>query len=215
MRVSNLKAGMAMFLWVISFCLWSGASLALSDDNDPVLMLERISAQIQKDIHDQADQLVQHPDQVYVYIERILVPHFDFEEMARWVIGRNAWKGASLVEQKAFIMAFRDLLIQTYGHAFLGHNSYTVQYYPLREPIANKKRVQVNSQVHITGHPALHISYRLLKGSHQWLVYDMIIEGVSLLKGFQAQFSESAQHHGLGFVTTMIRDHQKAKKAGQ
>lgn len=145
-------------------------------------------------------------------VKNVVSPYMDYNDMSRWVVGRQAWVKATPSEREEFTTAFRELLIRTYASSLDQYHGQTIEYFPPREPVGNKKRVQIIS--HITDHTGqlIKVGYRMVRHNSEWKIYDIVIEGVSLLKGFQSQFSQDIRQHGLSFATNKIRQHNKEKK---
>lgn len=149
---------------------------------------------------------------LYAMVGRVVSPYIDFAEMARWVIGRQAWQSAKPQEQKAFTNSFRDLMIRTYAGSLVSYQHYEIEFLPLRGGHEGKKRVQVDTIVRPQGGEPLHMSYRVWLSGDKWRVYDIIIEGVSLLKGFQSQFADALREGGVPLVTERIREHNAEQR---
>jgi len=176
--------------------------------NDPVRMLQSVTDQVLTELKENKAVLEAQPEKVNEIVDRLMVPHADFVEMSRWVAGRAAWSRASDSEKHAFIKAFRDLIVHTYAGSLNEYDAQSIEYKPLRgNPSATQ--VQVASVINTSDSGPIHLSYRLTRASGEWKVYDIVIEGVSLLKGFQNQFSQEISEDGLAAVTEKIRNHNE------
>ena len=72
----------------------------------------------------------------------------------------------------------------------------------------NNKRIQIKSTIIRPGKENISVDYRLIATSEgSWKVYDLIIEGVSILQGFRAQFGDDVKMHGINFVINKIKEH--------
>ena len=75
------------------------------------------------------------------------------------------------------------------------------------------KRIQISSKIHKSNGQLIQVEYRLIADENgDWKVYDLIIEGISILKGFQAQFSNQIRQNGLRSVTEQIKQHNLAQE---
>lgn len=175
----------------------------------PDVMLNRITKDMLTTLRDRDDELRTKPNLIFEIIDKILVPHVDSMGMARWVAGRHAWSKANQSQRIRFANEFRDLLIRTYASTLIAYNNQTVEYLPIRGDVANKRRVQVNSLIREPGKDPIKVAYRLISKANGWKVYDISIEGVSLLKGFQSQFSTEIQQKGIESVIKRIQEHNK------
>jgi phospholipid transport system substrate-binding protein len=169
-------------------------------------MLKGVTDAVLTQLRSHQSELKTHPDRIYGIAEHLIIPHVDFVEMGRWIAGRNAWKKASESEQADFIAAFKTLVVRTYATSLLQYTDQTVEFMPLKST-TEKERLQVTSYINGGEKGPIKMDYRLIKEGDNWLVYDIIIEGVSLLKGYQAQFSQDVRQQGLNYVTRKIKTH--------
>ena len=116
---------------------------------------------------------------------------FDFSEFSSRTVGRN-WKDFSDTQKNKFIDAFAQLLRATYIDKIEGYNGEEVKY--LGETVGTKgDKVEVNTSISLKTQDApIKVSYRMLNKS-RWVVYDVIIEGVSLVQNYRTQFNELLQ----------------------
>mgnify|MGYP001077288658 CR=1 FL=1 len=191
--------------WLCALCLLLPLSAAYAAQ-EPVAMLKGVTDSVLAQLRSHQGELKSHPDRIYGIAEHLIIPHVDFVEMGRWIAGRNAWKKASESDQAAFIAAFKTLVVRTYATSLLQYTNQTVEFIPLKST-EGKERLQVTSYVNGGDRGQIKMDYRLIKQADNWLVYDIIIEGVSLLKGYQAQFSEDVRQQGLNYVTRKIKSH--------
>ena len=123
---------------------------------------------------------------VLTRVERIIDRLFSFEELSARTVGAN-WKKFSPDQKKRFIDAFTTLLRETYLEKLDGYNGETVTYVSETASKSGDK-VEISTTVNIKGKP-VPVAYRMLKKS-QWEVYDVIIEGVSMVQNYRSQFQQ-------------------------
>ncbi|MBS0286207.1 MAG: ABC transporter substrate-binding protein [Proteobacteria bacterium] len=182
---------------------------AFAEPEAPDVMLKRVTQEMIGALKEHDKDLRNHPEHIYPIIDRILVPHIDWDAMAHWVVGRNAWARASEQQRARFSKEFKDLLVRTYASTLRAYNNQTIEYLPIRGGIGDKNRVQVSSLIRESGREAIRVNYRVGKQADEWLVYDISIEGVSLLKGFQAQFEQEIQQKGLDSLSDRLHQHNE------
>ncbi len=68
------------------------------------------------------EQLQAHPERIYDLIQELVVPHFDFLSMSKWILGKTNWRGASTEQRDEFVDQFRTLLVRTYARALLEYS---------------------------------------------------------------------------------------------
>jgi phospholipid transport system substrate-binding protein len=189
------------FVIVMSWVMVARAETA------PDQLLQSLTDQMIQALKNNDQAIKKNVNAVIPLIEEILSPHVDYSGMARWIVGRQAWLGASETEKNDFTKEFKALLIRTYSKALTEYNNQTIKYLPIRGEYEEKNRVQVESEIQELGKPPTKVVYRLTKIDDAWKVYDIIIEGVSLLKGFQSQFSEEIKQKGFEVVILNLREH--------
>jgi phospholipid transport system substrate-binding protein len=124
-------------------------------------------------------------------LREVVRPAFDFEVMAQWVLGTN-WRNASVAERQRFIDLFSDLLEQTYIGKIRGYNDERVEY--IGEKVAGQKaEVETLVKTHSADIP---IRYKLFRKGELWLVYDVVIEEVSLVRNYRSSYGEIVRKDG-------------------
>ncbi len=195
--------------YIVVLLLFGLCHTAIAQQEQPDVMLQRVTKEMIDALKKNDKALQQSPGKIYDIIETILVPHIDWIAMSRWVVGRNAWQSASEDQKKRFVVQFKELLIRTYASTLRAYNNQTIDYLPIRGGVQGKPRVQVGSLIKEPGREPIRVSYRLVNQGSAWQVYDISIEGVSLLKGFQSQFATEIQQNGLEKLIDHLREHNE------
>lgn len=139
--------------------------------------------------------LQQNPDGIYDLVQEVITPHFDFVRISAWVLGKY-WRTASKEQKIRFIKAFRTLLVQTYGVVLLDYTDQELRYLPLRDDPASGD-VTVRTEVIQPNGEAVSINYRLYLKNGAWKVYDISVEGVSLVTNFRTSYATEIKQSGL------------------
>jgi phospholipid transport system substrate-binding protein len=122
-------------------------------------------------------------------LRKVIYEQFSFEKMSQLCLGKH-WKDRSNEEKKEFIELFGKLLEDTYLSKIEGYTNEKVEY--LKEVVTDK-RAQVNTRI-VTEKIEIPIDYRLYQEKDgSWKVYDLVIEGVSLVGNYRSQFDEILQ----------------------
>lgn len=144
--------------------------------------------------------------------EKVLL-HFDFRRMSQWVLGRS-WKEATPEQRERFTGEFRDLLVGTYSQALLNYNDQKIVYLPVqRKP--EDTEVTVKTEVKQTGgQPNIPIHYSFYKNKDgTWKVYDITIEGVSLVTNYRSVYATKIREKGMDALIAEIAGNNKQKRA--
>jgi phospholipid transport system substrate-binding protein len=110
---------------------------------------------------------------------------FDYVVLSKRTLGRN-WKKLDTEQQNEFVKLYRKLLDSVYMERLLAYKDEKVIF--SKESMISEKKAEVFSNID-TGDKQIPINYRLVLKENQWKVYDIIIEGVSLVKNYRSQFN--------------------------
>lgn len=175
----------------------------------PDVMLDNVTQEMLKALRNEHISPDANGNRVVGIINRVLVPHVDSVSMAKWVVGRNGWFRATPSQRDNFTREFKDLVIRTYAASLAAYNNQTIEYTAVKEDYTTKQRIIVSSVIREPGRDPISVAYRLVKQGDKWKVYDINIEGVSLLQGFKSQFAEDIQRNGIDSVINKIKKHNQ------
>ena len=135
-------------------------------------------------------------------VESKIVPHFSFSRMTQLAMGRN-WRQASPEQQKKLVEEFKALLVRTYTAAFTQYRNETVEYRPARMKPGDTD-VVVQSFINRPGGQPVAVDYSMEKTAEGWKVYNVKIEGVSLVENYRNTFNAEIQKSGVdGLIRTL------------
>lgn len=145
---------------------------------------------------------------LYQMADEKVLPHFDFRRMSQWVLGRF-WRDASREQRDAFVVAFRDLLVRTYSTALLNYKDQEIIYLPVPRR-ANDDDALVKTEVKQSGQPNIPIHYSFYKNRDgAWKVYDVTIEGVSLVTNYRSVYATKIRDKGLDALIAEVAANNK------
>ncbi len=160
------------------------------------------TAQVMAALREEGDKIKGDSQRLYQLIDDLILPHFDFEKMSRAVLGRH-WRKASPAQQQAFMEQFQGLLVRTYGQALIDYRDQEVEV--LHTNVETTEPVVVRSRIKQSGGPTIPISYRLYLQSDKWKVFDVTIDGVSLVTNYRASFNQEIRRNGLdGLIKRLV-----------
>ena len=159
------------------------------------------------------DQDIQagNQDKVFALAEEKIIPNFNFDKVSRLVLGKN-WTKATPEQKTAFQAEFRSLLIRTYATALSKYKNQTIEYKPLRLADGATSATVKTLIVQPGGQP-IAVDYSLEKHTDAWKVYDIVIEGVSLVTNYRSQFTQEIRQNGLDSLIKKLSDKNKAAQA--
>lgn len=185
-------------LWSLGLALAIGCvvpSSAAAASEPPSVVVEQTIQQVLDTLEENAAVVDDNPDAVEALVADIVLPRFDFELMSRFVLGQH-WRQADSAQREAFTAAFRDLLVRTYISAIDEYSGEDVQIPAQRIP-DDADRVSVQTEIVRPDGPSIPVAYALFLRDEQWKVFDVTVEGVSLVQNYRAQFSDIVRADGL------------------
>ena len=144
-------------------------------------------------------------------ISKVINEVFDWQELSRRTLGRE-WRKFKPEQQKEFVSLFETLLQSTYADRVLAYTSEKIEFG--KETELKKGRVEVESYIITTDNKKIPLFYRLTNKSGQWRVYDVVIEGISMIKNYRGQFREILKTKKPEELLKTMRGKAKEKPAG-
>lgn len=160
-----------------------------------------------------SDKDIQAGDQqkIFALAEEKILPNFNFEKISRMVLGKN-WTKATPEQKTAFQNEFRTLLIRTYASALSKYKNQVIEYKPFRMEEGSNV-ASVKTEIVQPGGQPIAVSYTLEKQADAWKVYDIVIEGVSLVTNYRSQFAQEVRTNGLDSLNKKLADKNNAALA--
>jgi phospholipid transport system substrate-binding protein len=120
-------------------------------------------------------------------IREIINKVFDYEELSKRTLGRN-WRNFSAAQQQEFMKLFSELLEKVYADRILAYTDEKILFD--RESDLGKGKSEVQSQIVTADGRQIPLYYRMFENGGQWKVYDVVIEGVSMVENYRSQFRD-------------------------
>lgn len=126
---------------------------------------------------------------------------FDYGEMAKRSMGIH-WKGLTPVQKKEFVGLFSTLLENSYASKIESYNNEKISY---EKESVEGGYAEVDSRIVTAKRDEYNLDYRLLKEGNKWMVYDVVIEGVSLVSNYRTQFNKIINEQGYNELVRKLR----------
>jgi len=186
------------------FAMAAATSSAATADIAPDALARSVTDEVLAVVRADRDIASGHPQKVAQLVETKVLPHFNFSRMTQLAVGRN-WRQATPAQQTVLIDEFRTLLVRTYTTAFTQYRNQTVDYKPVRMAATDTDVVVKSLITQPAGQP-IAIDYSMEKGPSGWKVYDVKIEGVSLVENYRHTFNSEIQRGGIdGLINTLAQ----------
>ncbi|MBI2311422.1 MAG: ABC transporter substrate-binding protein [Betaproteobacteria bacterium] len=142
-------------------------------------------------------------------IETKILPHFNFQAMTRFAMGKN-WAQASPAQRQVLTGEFRTLLVRTYTASLTLYRDQTIEYRPVKLT-PNDADVVVKSVVRQAGREPISVDYAMEKTENGWKVYDVKIAGISLVGNYRSTFSAEIERGGVDGLIKAIAEKNRAR----
>lgn len=166
---------------------------------------ETVEVQVNKVLKALADPAFkdQARDAKIVKIRSIVNEIFDYTELSRRTLGRE-WTKFNAQQQNEFVKLFGDLLEKTYADKLLSYSNEKVVFD--KESMLREDQAEVTSNILTADGKKIPLDYRMIRKEAGWRVYDVIIEGISLVKNYRDQFRDILAKDSPEEVLKMLRD---------
>lgn len=172
------------------------AMVAISAETSPDQVAREATNKIVELLKANRDAYAKDHKKLYAMVQENILPYFDFRVMSKSVLARH-WKDASEDQRTHFSNEFRDLLVRTYATALLKYTNEEIKYQPFRAKPEDKTAVVRTEVIQAGGGPNIPIHYSFYNSDSGWKVYDVAIEGVSLVTNYRSTYDTKIKREGL------------------
>jgi phospholipid transport system substrate-binding protein len=171
-------------------------------NDSPNFVIEESVTLLTDKLDGRRDELAEDRAALYEIIDEILLPRFDRRFAAQVVLAKH-WRTASEDQQTRFIEAFYQALVRKYADGVLEFDPDMITVLPYRGD-AEKKRTRVRSTVDLDDGSKVSVDYELVKRKAGWLVFNVVIEGVSYVRNFRAELDSEIRESSLDAVIARL-----------
>ena len=176
--------------------------------------LDQLRLQVDRVLKVLDDAELKKPDKAKdrrVAVRKIANEIFDFSETAKRSLGRH-WLGRTPAEQAEFVQVFTDLLERSYISKVELYGGEKMQY--VSDAVDNGDQAKVQTKLMTKQGGEIPIEYRMHKKADRWLVYDVVIEGVSLVSNYRTQFNKIIQTSSFQELVKKMKSKQEELASG-
>ncbi len=182
------------FVVVLSVVFFSSTAFAIAIEA-PDVLVKRTTEDVLAVVKADADIQAGSRAKIYALAEEAILPNFNFARVSRLVLGKN-WTKATPDQRADFQKEFHTLLLRTYATALFKYKDQKIKILPLRM-VDGARTASVKTRIIQSGGQPISVNYSLARESDAWKVYDIVIEGVSLVTNYRGQFSQEVRRNGL------------------
>ena len=186
--------------------------LALSQDVPPDELVRKSTTEVLAMLKADKDLAAGDPAKVDKLASEKILPYFNFQRMTQLAVGR-AWREASDQQKTALVEEFRKLLVRTYSSSLSQFRNQTIEVRPLKLA-ATDTEVVVKTTIAQSGATGIPIDYSMEKAKDGWKVFDVLIDGVSLVTNYRSSFATEIKNTGIDGLVKSLSD-RNAKNAAR
>lgn len=187
----HLYRSLSIVILAFALCA-SHASLAAPTAQEVVMTT---SDQVITRLKSEQQRLVNQPEKLYALIDEIVLPHFDFVRMAALALGKN-WRVTDKAQKSQLVREFRRMLVRTYSKALQNYTDEEIVCHPVHGD-GSRGLVTVKTEIVRAQGPAIPINYRMHNRDGGWKVFDVVVEGISLVSTHRSEFDSVIRQGGI------------------
>jgi phospholipid transport system substrate-binding protein len=190
--------------------LFASAPLAArAEMPEPDVLIRNTVQEVLAVVRQDKDIQAGNQKRILELVDAKVLPHFDFERMTRLAVGKH-WRTATPEQKHTLVTEFRDLLVRTYTKAFTVFRDQAVEVKPFKMP-PDATEVTIKTVIIKQGEQDIPVNYDMTRTANGWKVFDLSIEGVSLVTNYRSTFSDQIQQAGIdGLIKTLVEKNQAA-----
>ena len=184
------KIGFIFIALLLGSVAWLNA-----EEKTPEQIVEETATEVLRVVNEEAQRIKNEPGYVNELIDEMILPIIDLQSMRKLILGKH-WKTASEGQRAKFIEEFKSMLIRTYAKSIADYGHAKVS---VKAP-KNKKQGKyytVNTELDLGSGVPLNVAYVFRRSSDTWKVFDLSVDGLSLIKNFRTSFSQEISETSL------------------
>ena len=197
-----------------SLMMVGAMSFAQAELQAPDALIKNTAQEVLAIVKQDKDIQAGSQKKVLELVDAKVLPHFNFTRMTKLAVGKH-WRTATAPQKQALETEFRNMLVRTYTKAFTVYRDQEVEIKPLKVA-DNATEVTVKTMIVKPGAPSIPVNYDMEKTPEGWKVFDLVVEGVSLVTSYRNTFSEQIQKGGIdGLIKTLVEKNQAGTNVGK
>jgi len=211
---TQIKKGLFLFIFSLLFAL-NSATASTNSMLAPDKMLQEATLKMLRSINNNRKQIKQSPDKIKSLVEEIIMPHLDFIAASKMVMGKY-WRRAEKAQKIKFIRQFRLLLLRFYSSALSEYLSGRdkalredlIHYFPL-DIKDSDTALTVRAEIQPDSGESIPIRYRMHRTKKGWKIYDVSVEGISVITTYKNNFANQFKTQGIDALIASLEAKNK------
>jgi phospholipid transport system substrate-binding protein len=205
---------MNLLFRIIGLYLFGFAAVAAAQALAPDQLVQKITEEVLTAIKSDQQLAAGDKQKAMKLAEEKVLPYIDFEEATRIAVGR-AWSQANPEQRKKLVSEFRNMLVRTYSNAIESYQGQSLKVLPARGGKQDTgDEATVRAQFVRAGGKPLPIEFQMRKAGQDWKVYDISVEGISLVLTYRSEFDAVVKQEGIDGLIKRLTEKNAPPKLG-
>jgi phospholipid transport system substrate-binding protein len=197
--------------WFVPFFV---SGTAVAQELTPEQLVQKITNDVLAAVKSDKQLAAGDKQKAVKVAEEKVLPYVDFQYSTRLAVGR-AWRQATPEQQKSLVNEFRNMLVRTYSNSVSAYEGQTLKVLPSRANDKSADEATVRTQFVRAGGQPLPIDFQMHKTGEGWKVYDITVEGVSLVLTYRSEFDAIVKQQGIdGLIKALAQKNIPAAGIG-
>ncbi|WP_248884479.1 ABC transporter substrate-binding protein [Acidithiobacillus acidisediminis] len=198
-----------LLTFLLSFALGQSALAATSGAQAATTVVQNMTHQVLQILQKNEGKPV--TSAIKKEVADAIVPHVDFNTMSAYVMA-SYWRQMNAEQRQEFTRLFRELLVKTYSNALNHYHGQDVRVQGSQQISQNPPVAQVNMDIEQRQGKTIPVIYALIQNGKEWQIYNIYVDGVSLVLNYRQSFGNIAGQHGIPALLNALKD--KVAEAG-
>jgi len=181
---------------ILILLFMSFITVSSADTMPPDKLIKQTSDKVLSILDENKQKYKDQPEEISKLVNQVILPHLDFKAMSKLALGKN-WRKANKGQKYRFLEAFKTMLIRTYSKSLTEYAGQKIKYAPYRPPAEGKRTTVVKTIIDQGSGPDIPINYSLRLKNAIWKVYDIKIDGISLVTNYRNTFASDIRRVGI------------------
>ena len=183
-------------------------AIASAEERDPETIVKETTETVLQQLRDYDGDIAEDPDFVHDLVRREVLPRINMQLVTRFALGRH-WNDASEEQREEIREEITTLLIRTYSQPLLEYRGEEVTYRSARVD-EDRGRASMRVEAEQRDGPAIPLTYQFRKHERDgWQIYDVVVEGVSLVTNYRDAFSSEIRRSGVDGLLERLRERNR------
>lgn len=193
----------SLFIFFLVLLTTPFSSMAV--EHSPYSVLENVTSKLFSRIADNQKQIEKFPEVMRIIVNEELMPFIDYRYSAFKVLGSHL-KSTSKKQREFFLKAMSHNLERTYASALMNYKNQQVLFEP-EKTVEGHRIIAIKAQIIEMNKPTIDLVFkmRMNKKTKQWKVFDMVVEGISLLSAKKSELGKRISKYGIDQVTLELQ----------